>query len=341
MRVLYAVWNYPHLSESYIFNDLEFFLSVGVDIRVWAAQSSDSWYPEQTHVYRGKLAEAIEDHKPDLIYIQWLPVASTALYGESHPAYRWVKFEGDLGCRNIPIIVRGHSFDFSEDLVRLLLASPVICRIYLFPHQAKLFQSPKVRSLPVAYNPRFFYPGEKDDHLVLRAAAGLPTKALEDFFETARLTPGYRFALTAVKIHENGYIGQLKEQNRKLGDPVAIQTNVDYELMGRIMRQAGIYMDTYNPAAQPFGMPISVAEALATGAYVLVKDCPEVHDYVGTAGVYYDTPSDASKLIRESGTWDADRWMDVRTRAIKHAEQFSLRSVMPGVIEDWKEILGK
>ena len=70
------------------------------------------------------------------------------------------------------------------------------------------------------------------------------------------------------------------------------------------MEQAGIYVHTAKPPeteyGTPIGMPVSIAEAMATGAHVLVRDIPELRAYVGDAGATY-------RDGEEAAVWDSPR----------------------------------
>ena len=73
---------------------------------------------------------------------------------------------------------------------------------------------------------------------------------------------------------------KLIELNESLGSPVEIKFNVGYPEMNELVAKAGIYMHTFG-FQQPFGMPVSIIESMATGAICLLPDSTEYRDYAG------------------------------------------------------------
>jgi glycosyltransferase involved in cell wall biosynthesis len=106
------------------------------------------------------------------------------------------------------------------------------------------------------------------------------------------------------------------------------------------MERAGIYVHTAKlPGAEhgtPIGMPMSIAEAMATGAYVLVRDIPELRGYVGDAGTTYRDLDQAADLIASTGEWPEERWKQAWTASVDrafsiHADEIALRPIF----DDW------
>ena len=54
----------------------------------------------------------------------------------------------------------------------------------------------------------------------------------------------------------------------------------------------------------PIGNPISIAEAMATGAYVLVRDLQPLVSYVGDAGSTYQRSRSRDRIFAATGILD-------------------------------------
>src|SRR5262249_25239025 len=144
--------------------------------------------------------------------------------------------------------------------------------------------------------------------LVLRVSAALISKDLTLFMQTARLCPQHRFVLVIGHCYQVEWcVEKVLEQNRELGSPVEILVDLQYAEVSKLVRQAGIYMHTLGKS-EPFGMPISIAEAMATGAVVLLRDRPEARAYGGEAAHYYQEAEDAAKIIGQTIRWDEQTW---------------------------------
>ena len=94
MKVLYITAEYPHLSESYIFTEIEWMLGRGVVIEVWSKHRSPSEFPEQVKVHRGELVDAVHEFQPDILHMHWL---------ESFP-----RLMGQVYNLHLPMTIRGH-----------------------------------------------------------------------------------------------------------------------------------------------------------------------------------------------------------------------------------------
>jgi hypothetical protein len=75
-RVLYVVWHYPQLSESYAETELACMRRWGVHVEVWCTSAGASLYPTDVTIHRGSLAVAIEAARPDIIHVHWLGFAN-------------------------------------------------------------------------------------------------------------------------------------------------------------------------------------------------------------------------------------------------------------------------
>jgi glycosyltransferase involved in cell wall biosynthesis len=327
MKVLFAVSNYPHLSETYTTTEIAFALKSGIQAEVWSTHCKDPSIPTQVPVHRGSLQDAIATFKPDLIHMHYLVFGQT--YSDQVPP-------------SIPMTLRGHSFDFSPDRALSVARIDRIKKIYLFPHFARLVRSPKIVPLPVSYNSTIYQlPHEKHRNVVLRLAAGKHGKGLEDVFSTAALCPNHEFMLGIAELFDDpAFFHKLAAKNAGLSHPVRMIKNVPWNTAQLYTTQAGINLNTNDPTIHPFGMPVSIAESLATGTLVLAKRSPSALEYLGDAGYLYDSPQDAASFIRSTLSWTQAQWNEVQTKAVARARLYADTTVLPNLIQDWKEIVG-
>lgn len=328
LRVLWAVWNYPQLTETYIRSELAAMRRWGVEVEVWSEiLDTKSPYASDVPVHHGSLAETIERVRPDLVHVHWLNKGKD---------YREVVARAGL-----PMTVRGHSYEFATKSVKRLLRDSAVRSVYLFPHFAKqIGHHAKVCPMNSAFNEDWFYPSpKKDRRLVLRTGAGKPTKGLETFFEIASRCPEHRFILILGLLPNlDGYVEQLASENRRRGSPVDLRINVSNEESAALMREAAIYLHTYGDE-EPFGMPVSIAEALACGAVTLVCDRPGAAEYLGTSGILYRTADEAVTAIQNTLTWSEDEWQAQQSHATNEARhRFASAKVLRPLYEDWLSI---
>lgn len=324
LRVLIGTGNYPKLSESYIEAEIQFLRRKGIAVAVWSDKVGSPGAPELVDVFRGTVTDAIAKWKPDVFHAHYLTFAGWA-FDQARNA-------------GVPCTVRGHSFDHGVDRARALAQRPEIKRIWLFPHFARQVAHPKVFALPVAYDSTLYKPGEKKiRRWVYRTAAGKPKKGLEDFFVINSLCADFQFELTANNVlGDEAYLPYLEKTAKENG--VEFSKDISREVAVEKMKRAGIYLDTSDPSGHPFGMPISIAEALATGCYVLAREAPGLDEYLGNAGATYRTVSDAQGLILGTRTWTEEMWKDVTERAILQATFFADEAVLPAEIQFWESL---
>jgi len=324
MRVLYLLWNYPQISETYIDVEIAFAISRGIEVSVWSPNCRHPKLKPACRVFRGKLSDAIADTRPHIVHCHYLPVAEA--YHPSVP-------------KKIPITVRGHSFDWDPNALRRVAAIDAIRRVYLFPHFASQVSSiEKVRTLPVAFSPRPQETLDKDRKFVLRLAAGLPTKGLSDFFEVAeRLADDFKFVLGISRAggHED-YPDKLLEMSRKMGGLVDVRIDLLPDEAWGLYRKSSIYLDTSDPKGHPFGMPISIVEAWSQGMLVLARNDPAAIRFVGGEAYCYKNPAEAASLIAETASWTAPRWAAEATSARHRGMPFVDKTVLPPLLEDWR-----
>jgi glycosyltransferase involved in cell wall biosynthesis len=328
LRVLCAEWHYPQLSETYVQSDIEGLKRLGAQVEVWSEESgTGAPFDSEEAVHHGDLAGAIEAARPDVVLAHWLHLAAKA--------YPSVSEAG------VPMVVRGHGFDFASDLVEQLLAQPNVRRLYLFPHFIERVRQAdsRLRPLPVGFDTQRYRPaGAKDRRLVVRAGVGIPTKDYATFLDASRRCPDHRFVLCLVTAHQlEGYVAEVVDLRNRMGAPVEIRVDVPHAEVAELVTKAGIYLHTHGEQA-PFGMPISIAEAMATGAYTLVPDLPGGAAYVGDAADLYRSSEDAADRILAAAEWDDATWDGMARRAVDRAfARYGHVDVAESMVRDWQQ----
>jgi glycosyltransferase involved in cell wall biosynthesis len=328
-RVLYVLWQYPQLSETYIEGEIRCMRRWGAHIEVWRETLPKTPHPTSVPIHDGPLVDAVRRVRPDVIHVHWLGFASKSM--------------GLLAGLGLPVTLRLHGCDTSEDVCRNILDQPWLRAVHGFPHHLDLIGShPRLRAVPASFDTTLFRPSaDKDRRLVLRAGSALPSKDLTLFFELANRLPDYRFVLAAITCtYEERFADSAREVHRQMNSPCKLMFDVQHEDLAPLMEQAGIYMHTAKPPGTehgtPIGMPVSIAEAMATGAYVLVRDIPELRTYVGDAGAIYRDADDAARIIASTAEWSEQKWKTAWTASVNrafsiHADEIALRPIF----EDW------
>jgi glycosyltransferase involved in cell wall biosynthesis len=330
LRVLTYCYDYPQLSESYIDTEIDWFTRQGVEIEVLSREAPGAPGEAKVPVHRHAPELIVDAFKPDIIHGHWLLGAGDAVAALAHNL-------------NIPVTVRGHGFEYNLESLSQCEAHPAVRSIYLFPHFACSLSGlhPKICPVPACFNSTRFYPRlQRDRHLVLRAGACLPTKDLELFIQVAALCPEHRFVLALASVASLPELpGKLCALNESLEFPVDIHFDVQYDDMAELTAKASIYLHTFG-FVQSFGMPVSIAEALACGAIVLARDCAEARNYAGPNSLYYNTAEEAATILRSMTDWDDAEW---KHRATSNADfayrQYADDVVLPHILEDWRRLV--
>ncbi|WP_424811863.1 glycosyltransferase [Roseococcus sp. YIM B11640] len=330
-RVLYAVWHYPQITESYIETELRCMQRLGAEIEVWSQENVASPYAPAARFHRGLLEDAIVKFRPDVVHVHWLGHAT--LYG---PA---------VAAAGLPMTVRAHGFETSAAGIEAALSLGLITRLYLFPSMTAgaPLDDPRVRVLRAAFDTQLFTPpsAPKDRRLVLRTGAALPSKDYGLFFETAARLQDHRFVLVAgTCLQRENVPAELHALNERMGGHAEIMMDVPREQVASLMGRAGLYLHTALPPgvpdATPIGAPISIAEAMATGAHVLFRNLPPFAEYVGEAGAGYSHAGEAENLIRATTAWDDAKWDSAVRASVDRA--WSLHAddtTLAPLYEDW------
>ncbi len=333
LRVLYVVWHYPQLSETYIETEIRRLRRWGVHIEVWRAGEVASPYPTDTPIHSGSLDEAVRAVRPDLIQVHWLGFA--------------LQQADTLAALGVPITLRMHGFDVTPDAFFAILDKPWIRGVYAFPAQIALLSAhdERAKAVPAAFDSTLFRPGpHKDRRLVVRIGSALKSKDIGFFFDLAKRLPEFRFVYCGVtcKLVE-AYAEEVRTLREQTNAPVEVRFDVPREEIAALMGRTGIHLHTACPPgaphATPLGMPVSIAEGMATGAYTLARNTPEFRDYLDGAGAVYNDLDEAERLIRATLDWSDKDWRAAQRRSVERAfAQFADSMVYRTIFEDWTRI---
>lgn len=331
LRVLLAEWHHPQLTETYIAAMISGLVRLGADVEVWSETDVAAPYPSPIPVRRGTLSAAIEAFGPDLVVTHWLTKGL-----DLRPVVR---------SHGLPHVVVAHGFEYRPELVADLLQDPDVV-VHTFPHlvDPSWATHPRVALTVTCFDDTRFTPSaSKDRRLVVRTSAGLLTKDLDTFLIAASLCPDHRFVLVlghALLVEERTEI--VIERARELGSPAEIRVDVPHDEVAALVSGAGIYLHTHG-TEHPVTMPMSIAEAMATGCWVLGRDLPGMADYIGRAGQLYagDTSAQraaaAAELIAGSVTWDDATWDAQAAASVDQAfQRHASRDVVDGRVRSWR-----
>lgn len=329
MKILLAYYNYPQLSATYTEAEIQFFQRQGLEVQVWSETTPGAAYTPSCKVHRGSLQEAERAFNPDIVHFYWIKMAE--------------KYIDDTTC---PIVTaRSHSFESEGSLAAKMVAHERVKTLFVFPHQlaqARANGRKKIVSLPVAFSSRKFPLLEEPTgkrQSVVAATAGLPAKDLGVFFDIARLLPDLSFtmALATCEGHEQ-LPAQIHKINESLAAGVDLRVDVPHADIPFLLSKSGIYLCTQTPRKR--GMPIAIAEALASGCFVLVPRYPWLCDMVGIHGIGYSDAEDAASTIRHIQSWTEDRWKQATAGASSFAHlRYSDESVLVSAIETWRSLV--
>jgi glycosyltransferase involved in cell wall biosynthesis len=336
LRVLFAEWHYPQVTETYIEVAVRGLLALGAHVEVWCQDDVAVPYEPVVPVHRGpSLGEAIESAGPDVVVTHWLHKGLELL-----PATQ---------AAGVPHVVCTHGFEYEPQLVAELLEGGAV--VHTFPHLVvpEWADHPRLLVTRTMFDDERFRPADpadKDPRLVVRTSAGLLTKDLDTFLLAANFCPEHRFVLVlghAWRVEERTEL--IVERAAELGSRAEIRLDVGHAEVAELLGRAGTYLHTHG-TDHPVSMPMSIAEAMATGCRVLGRDLPGVGDYLGPAGSLYggETPDDraksAAELVNASLDWSAARWAEVAQRSSEHAYQHHAnRDVTDRMLRQWRSLL--
>jgi glycosyltransferase involved in cell wall biosynthesis len=315
------------MSESYIAAEIDYAIRAGVEVEVWRRKPASNPGPIRVPVHEGRFGRALAQARPDVVHFHWLKTAVRRADAVARAGYS--------------LTVRGH-WHFDRDHIDFVSGHPAVEAAYMYPHALRRLESSsaRLRPLPASYNSAWYRCADKKDPtLVARTAAGKRVKDLALFVRVASRLPDYRFVLVVARMNpKNPCVPELLALNQELGNPVDIRVNVEPERVPEIVSPAGIYLHTYD-RVNPFGMPVSIAEAMATGSFVLAPDREGAAEYIGDAGQIYRSEDEAVEQILATQAWSEQDWAAARARSVERAaHNFADHAVLPALLADWCEI---
>lgn len=331
LRVLYIVHSYPQVSQTCMVAEYRYMLSRGVIVAIWSETEPEAADPDlpgadPVAIFRGELSEAIADFRPDILHV--------------HSTSAFDRHADTIAASGLPSTIRGHGCDFSPELIDRLQQHPSVRHVYVVPHQYPRLRAAneRVRAVASCFDPQMYQPSaEQDRRLVLGTGAALPGKDILSFIDIASRCPEHRFVLFTWRVlGDPGHLDRVLGENERRGAPVEIRIDRPAAEVASWMRRAGIYVHSHDPQAATFDMPISVAEALATGAYVLARRAPNIGDSAGSRARLFDKAEQAALLVNATLDWDAARWAAERQLSIERAFRHHAPTVAAApILDDW------
>jgi glycosyltransferase involved in cell wall biosynthesis len=329
LRVLYALEFFPHLSETYVTTEIAFMRRCGVDVEVWSENHPPVSCDTDVPVDRGDLSAAIARFRPHVVH--------------AHHLYRALRYEAVVEAAGLPMTVRGHGLEFTEDRLAALSRSQTIRAVFQFPHlmpdQLGVGHS-KIHGMTCCFDPDLYAPrGEKDRWLVVRTGLASPTKDMGLFVRLAARFPQHRFVLLpCLSIGYPGHLDEIRRLNESLGGPAEILENRPHAEVAAYLQRAGIYLHTH-ALQDPYGMPVSIAEAMAVGCHIIGRRAHAAAELIEGAGRLYDTEDEAAALLHDTTAWTDEQWRAARLVSIEHAfTRFTASHVLAPLLDRWRRL---
>ncbi len=330
VRVLYALEFFPQLSETYVTTEIADMQRRGVTIEVWTEHEAPVPYPTDVPIRRGGLEDALRTFRPDVVH--------------THHLYRALRYAPTVAAAGVPMTLRGHGFEATPERLAAVGEADIIRSVYQFPHlmpEGGAAGAAKFHPMSCCFDPELYYPdaGDVDPRLVVRTALASPTKNLDVFIRLAARSPRHRFVLVPCwSVGYPDHLAELEALNASLGSPVEIRPNLPHGVTADLFRRAGICLHTH-ALREPYGMPVSIAEAMATGCCVIGRRSPASEAFIGDAGRVYDTEDEAAALLEETRCWSDADWRAARIRSIDRAFwHFTADRVLQPLYEEWQRL---
>jgi len=216
LRVLYVLESFPHVTHSYIQTEIDAMRRFGVHVEVWSSRPPFSTCTTNVPVHNGSLQEAIESATPHLLHTHWSRMVN--------------RFRDVVAGYGLPVTVRGHQpYDVGPEFTDVLQSDPVVRSVYIYSRIAAKLPAAYTKIIPVdaCFDPDLYFPESgKNPKLVFRAAPARTVKELDLFMRVARRCQAHQFVLMAGSTSELACPDQLREYNRKLGEPVDLRIDV-------------------------------------------------------------------------------------------------------------------
>lgn len=285
LHVLAVNAQFPLLSETYVADELAALTAQGARLGFVRINKPVAPMRVDGPVWTD-LATGVRELDPDVIVMHWVGVAN--------------RLGDQLAELGIPYAVRSHGFDTNRDLVEKVLADPLCLGVWAYPTATQGF--PGTHALPLLLTSHDRIPAPEPGRardLVLSSSAGLPKKDFDLLFAAMDQLPGIerRIVVAATERFEQ-LPGDLFERCGDRADPPLVQVNLPRDDVFALLGRTALHVYTLRPE-DPFGMPMSVAEALCAGASVCLPDRPEARAYAGPGARFYSTADDIARHARE------------------------------------------
>ena len=284
LRVLGLNPQFPLLSETYILDELTALARRGAQLgfvrtNAAVAPMRIPWPQWQS------LDAAVAEWDPDVAVLHWAASALHLLAG--------------LERYELPFAVRSHSFDVDPESSRACvpIRSASACGRIRPPRRASRARSRCRCCSP----PRIGCRRHSGRAIcVISASALLPKKDFPLLFDAFARMPDVdrRIVVAATQGHEE-LPGVLLQRCEELEDPPLVQVNLPREDVFALLSRTALFVYTLEPE-RPFGMPMSVAEAMASGCSVVLPDRPACREYAGPSARYYADAQDIARHAHEA-----------------------------------------
>lgn len=174
----------------------------------------------------------------------------------------------------------------------------------------------------IHYPPCFFE--YKEDILVTRVGACLPTKDLKTFVDIAHsiklISKKFKFVMSLILCTSvEYYFDEIIEYNNSKNNPCEIMCNISRDESSDLLRKSKIYLHTIGNE-KTYGQPISIAEAMACGNYIVAKElCDSTKIYIDDCGVTYKTTEQAVNELLKTEQWTEAEWKNVFNVSVNYA----------------------
>jgi len=330
LRVLYVVRD-PQLGETSVEAEIGCMLRWGVHVEVWCKAASTTNYPSSVPVHRGTLDEAISAGHPDLLHVHGLDFSL-----EHAETYRR---------HALPMTGRAHASVLEVDMLPQILSWPSLQRLYLNSHQhTSVAADPRLRELRGVFDPTLLKPYAAKDRYLVVARTDHADGDIQFVTELAKMVIDHRFVIVAATSTGAGDdIEVLRDAWRKSRTPAELMIDLSREEIAALVARAGYFLHTSQFLAEPptpIVAPISIAEAMATGSHILVRDVPALTEYVAEAGMAYRNLGHAAEVLRSAAQWSDNDWQRASNRSIERAfSRHADETVLLPLLQDWCEIV--
>ena len=324
-RVLYVAGDESALRRSFVRTQLRCMRAWGVDLTMWCG-AEERQMPEALHTAaRDSLAETIAASEPDVIHVHGLEAAG------QHFA--------TLANAKTPVTVWAAETPLADPRCQHLLAQPWVRRIYFHSDPATAeAQSGKCRALNAAFDTSAFRPSaSKERRLVVQISDASTKDQAASFFDIAARCPGHRFVMAIAPNCWPNKIDDVAKLHRDAPGELLVDASPS-ELLS-LRERAGIYLQTAGSETDR-ASATGIAEAMATGAYILVPDQATPDAAIGNAGQTYRDVAHAAALINQSAAWSDEEWHLAWLRSVDWSfPRFADELVLRPLFDDWCGVL--